>query len=70
MSELLACCSARFAELQELLGSAGSFSTEMKGSIGQARIGESVLEILPLKLLDSPASFRQALGSFLPRPLL
>ena len=70
MSELLACCSARFAELQELLGSAGSSPTEMKGSIGRARIGESVLEISSLKLSESPASFCQALESFLPHPLL
>lgn len=70
MSELLVCCSAHFAELQELLGSAGSSPIEMKGSIGWVRIGEPVLEISPLKLSESPASFCQVPGSFLPHPLL
>lgn len=45
MSELLACCLARFAELQELLGSTVSSPTQMKGSIRRARTGESVLEL-------------------------
>lgn len=70
MSELLACCSAHFAELQELLGSAGSSPAEMKGSIRRAKIGESVLEVSPLKLSESPASFCQELESFLPHLLL
>lgn len=69
MSELLACCSARFAELQELLGRAGSSPTEMKGSLRLAKIGESEFEILLLKLSESPASSCQAPGSFLPHPL-
>lgn len=70
MSELLACWSAHFAELQELLGSIGFSPAEMKGSIWRAEAGESVLEISLLKLSESPALFGQALESLLPQPLL